>query len=383
MTHLDSVPPHVSAVLEVDLSAIAANYREIQSFLKPGTKAGAVIKANAYGLGVAPILKRLYESGCRDFFFAYLEEAIAGRRTLQAQDANMYVLYGVFKDTEDLFLQHELIPSLISLEQAHRWRAFCQKINKRLPCLLHVDTGLGREGLTRTDFQSFIDQKETHFSLLDVRYLISHLGNSNDATDPKNNLQLQRFVEMYEQLPGVKASLANSVVGATFINSSGIALGPEYQFDLVRPGMALYGYKSAFGDYPLSLTPSVKAYGRILLTRTVPKGETIGYQGIFTCERETKLALISVGHSDGVARLTSNVGKVKINRHPALITGRVSMDVIMADITDHPEDNVIPGQWATLYDDEESIRAFSLAEQTSIYELLVRHGNRYHRLYTN
>jgi len=372
MTLLHDIPPQVTAVLEVDLSAIAANYQAVSSLVQPGTKTGAVVKGNAYGLGLKPICKRLYQAGCRDFFFAFLEEATEGRESVPADDAHTYVLYGLLDHTEELMLKHRLTPALISFDQLERWAGFAAKVGSRLPCLLHVDTGMGREGLSSHEFQKLMDHKEEYFSKLDVRYLISHIGNSNDASDPKNERQYERFLSMYQQLP--------SGVKATLVNSSGITLGTKYQFDLVRPGLSLYGYKSTWGEY-IPLQPSVKAYGRILLTRTVPKGETIGYQGTFECKRDTRLALISVGHADGILRIASNVGSVKINQYPAQFVGRVSMDVLIVDITDHPEGNVIPGQWATLYDDEDSIRAFAEAEQTSIYELLVRHGRRYYRIY--
>lgn len=373
MTILNKVPPQVSAVLSVDLSAIAANYKALSSMLKPSTKVGGVVKSNAYGLGAGPVCKRLYDSGCRDFFFAQIDEAIEGRSVLPHEDANIYVFYGVLAHTEELLCHHRLIPSLVSLEQVERWTKFSQVKGQKLPCLLHLDTGMGREGLSPADFQKFAEQKTQYISQIDIHYIISHLANSSYPEDPKNELQWLRFKEMLQHFPGIKASL---------INSGGLGLDPKFQFDLVRPGLALYGYKPTVGNYT-SLKPCLAAFGRILMTRTVPKGETVGYQGIFECKRDTKLALIGLGHSDGIARIASNMGAVKINGHKASIAGRVSMDVIMVDVTDHPEGNVIPGEWATLYDDEASALAFAEAKKTSIYELLVRHGNRYYRTYTD
>jgi alanine racemase len=373
MTQLENIPAHVSAVLSVDLSAIAANYQAILTQLKPGTKAAAVVKDNAYGVGAEQVCKRLYETGCRDFFFAYIDEAIEGRKAIPQQDANVYVFYGVFAHTEHLFVEHRLIPSLISLEQVDRWTTFAIKQGKRLPCLLHLDTGMGREGLSPQEFQQFIARKDQYLQQLDFRYVISHLANSGQMETPKNEQQWSRFNEMIQHLPNIKTSL---------VNSGGIGFDPKFQFDLVRPGLALYGYKPRTGHY-VELKPAITAYGRILMTRTVPKGETIGYQNLFECQRDTKLALIATGHGDGIARILSNAGAIKINGYRAQIVGRVSMDVVMVDITDHPEGNAIPGEWAAIYDDEASTLAFAKAEKTSIYELLVRHGNRYYRTYKN
>lgn len=365
------VPDYAHGYLEVDLGAIAFNYRALSSMLKPGTKTAAVVKGNAYGLGAEAVAQKLYSVGCREFFYAYLEEGMKGRQALPHPDATIYVLSGVFQGCESYFAQYNLIPALISLEQVYRWVDEAKRVGKSLPCLIHFDTGMGREGLSYQEFLKFLEHKEGLMPHLDIRYIMSHLANSNETQDPKNQLQLTRFLEIYKHFPGVKAS---------FSNSSGINLGPAFHFDLVRPGVALYGYKSAFGEF-VPLKPSVKAYARVLLTRSLPKGESIGYQGIFTCERDTRLALVSVGHCDGVMRIGSNQNMIKINGLPARVVGRVSMDVFMADITDHPEGSVVAGQWATLYDDTASARTFADNQQTSIYEVLVRHGQRFFRTY--
>ena len=378
-TLLDTVPPEKTCALHIDLGAIQSNYKMLCGFVKPGTKVSAVLKADAYGLGQDQVGDALYQVGCRDFFFAYVFEAIQARSfhdQNNQNDIDIYVFNGVLEGTESLFVDHNLIPCLISLDQAKRWATYGKKIGKVLPCLLHIDTGMGREGLTLEELKEFVDSPDL-FQSLEIKYVMSHMANSNNSGAEKNKLQLQRFLEAKALLPNAKASLA------TFSNSSGMALGHSYQFDLVRPGMALYGYKNETYSTLLELKPCLHAYARILLTRSIPKGETLGYNCTYTCKRDTRVALVAVGHRDGILRAASNKGYVLINGQKAPIIGTVSMDVLMADITDQPPESVKSQDWAELYGDITSTRDFAENEGTSVYELLVRHGSRYHRVYTN
>ncbi len=373
----NTVPPEKSCVLYVDLSAIQSNYKLLQDFVKPGTVCSAVLKADAYGVGQDQVGKALYDVGCRHFFFAYIYEAIQARlhhESLGHYDVTIFVLNGVFPGTENLFFDHNLVPCLISLDQAQRWADFAKKQKKKLPCILHVDTGMGREGLSQKDLRQYV-QGSDHHSHLEILYIMSHMANSNNSGSEKNKVQLDRFLAARNLLPDTKASLA------TFANSSAIALGENYQFDLVRPGMALYGYKNETYSTLLNLKPCLAAYARILLTRTVLSGESIGYNCTHVCKHDTRVALISIGHCDGVMRAASNKGHVMINGKSAPIIGTVSMDVLMVDITDHPLESVHAHMWAKLYGDITSTMDFAQNEGTSVYELMVRHGSRYHRIY--
>jgi alanine racemase len=357
------------------LKAIQENYLSLKGFVRKGALCAAVLKADAYGLGQNAIGDALYKVGCRDFFFAYVDEAIQARKHFPNKNINLYVFNGVLPRTEDCFIEHNLIPCLISKEQVERWAHHAQHLYQKLPCLLHVDTGMGREGLPDDVLKEVVqgDLLEN----LDIRYIMSHMANSNNSGSLKNKVQLDRFLKARQLLPKTKASLA------TFANSSGIALGDTYQFDLVRPGMALYGYKNESYSTLLDLKPCLKTFARILLTRHIPKGETLGYNCTHTCHRDTRVALVSVGHRDGILRAASNKGYVLINGKKAPIIGTVSMDVLMADVTDQPESAVHSNMWAEIYGDITSTRDFAENEGTSVYELLVRHGTRYHRIYTS
>ena len=374
-TFLDTVPPQKSCVLIVDLQVIQDNYKALQGFLRKEAVCGAVLKADAYGLGQDAIGQALYDVGCRDFFFAYVDEAIQARQNLPQDGVNIYVFNGVFPGAEQTIVDNLLTPCLISLEQVERYSKFASAQHKKLPCLLHIDTGMGREGLTIDELNALVTG--TFLDALDVRYVMSHMANSNNSKALKNKVQLERFLKAKALLPDAKASLA------TFANSSGITLGENYQFDLVRPGMALYGYKNENYGTLLDLKPCLKTFARILLTRTIPKGESIGYNCTYVCERDTRVALVSLGHRDGIMRAVSNKGSVLINGKPARIIGTVSMDVLMADVTDQPPEAVCSNMWAEIYGDVTSTREFAEKEGTSVYELFVRHGTRYHRLYVN
>lgn len=155
---LNAVPPETTSVLYIDLDVIQSNYKMLQDFVKPGTKVSAVLKANAYGLGQDKIGEALYNASCRDFFYAFISEGIRARQfhdSIGQNDINIYVFNGVFPGAEDLFLEHNLIPCLISLDQVKRWSAKGKTVGRKLPCLLHIDTGMGREGLSHQDLQTY------------------------------------------------------------------------------------------------------------------------------------------------------------------------------------------------------------------------------------
>jgi alanine racemase len=367
----DQVQSQASAVLYVDLRAIKENYKKICAHLGSKTLCAAVVKSDAYGLGVAPIVKALHLAGCRHFFCSYLDDALKIRQEFANSDVVVYVLNGVFPKTEHLFHENAITPCLISKDHVDRWVAYGKKISQKLPCIIHVDTGMGREGLAVEEFMMLYDLEKEKLEALDIHFLMSHLANSNTPNNRKNIIQLDRFQLLLSRMPNLKATLANS---------SGLALGPQYHFDMVRPGMALYGYKGLnYAD--LYLSPTLSVQGRVLLTRSLTGGESIGYNSTFTCQRDTKVALISVGHGDGVLRAISNRGGILINGHMTPLIGAVSMDTMMVDITSHPTGTVHADMWVELYGDIESVNRFAESEGTSVYELMVRHGQRFQRIY--
>ncbi len=364
MQTLETIPAHKPSALCVDLHAIQKNYKTLCQHL-PSGQCAAVLKANAYGLGQAPIADALVDAGCRHFFYAYLDNALKARQQHPHHGITIYVLNGVFPRTESTFTDHHLIPCLISMDQVERWALWAKQQDKKLRCVIHIDTGLGREGLSMDEWATL--QNHSLLTYLRVDFIMSHLANADDSSSAYNKIQQQRFKQLLMHAPTQQGSLANS---------HAIALGHDYHFDLARPGIALYGYCPA-----LSLTPSIYAYARILSLKTLKKGESIGYNQTFRCQRSTRVALISIGHRDGLLRALSNNGFVSLNHFQAPILGRVSMDLMVVDITDYPVHAPQLYDWVLLYHDLTSTMAFAKHMGTSIYELLVRHGPRHHRCY--
>lgn len=371
------VPPYTTAVLQVDLSAVSHNYLTIQKALPAHCQIGAVVKCNAYGVGAVQVVKTLQAIGCQKFFVACAQEALEINHLVPKDQGHIFILNGLFPGCEDLYVEHQWVPVLISYEQLLLWVAQAKKIGCPLPAVIHVDSGLGREGFDPLEVKMLMENARVFKPYLDVKFIMSHLGNSNDTEDPKNIQQLNAFKKV---LKALRTAFGDESIPASLVNSSGISLGPDYFFDIVRPAAALYGYKSAWGEY-LPLELPLKAYGRILRTRWVEEGETLSYQGTYRCHRKSHLALVSLGHGDGLLRGASNRGALKIKGLRAPILGRVSMDLVIVDITDHPDGNAVAGEWATLYDDMESMKDFAEAAQTSAYEVMVRQGQRYFRIY--
>ena len=216
------------AVLSIDLSAVQKNWRYLNSHAG-SAECGAAVKGNAYGLGVEPVGRALWEAGCRSFFVARPKEGEELRGVLP--EAVIYVLDGLFPGQAEFYAQNNLLPALISTEEAREWAAFGRVYGRKLPCAIHVDTGINRLGFPIREYTALLAETAT-MEGLNVSLLMSHLACAEEATHPLTLKQRDTFKEVRAKLPGVPASLANS---------SGIFLGKDYAHDLVRPGIAIYG----------------------------------------------------------------------------------------------------------------------------------------------
>ncbi len=222
------------------------------------------MKGNAYGLGVAPISKALWDAGCRHFFVARPVEGEDLRALLP--DATIYVLDGLFPGQAEYYAIHRLCPALISLDEIREWAAFGRRFGRALPCAIHVDTGINRLGLTLAEFDTLLADEFLRAGL-DITLLMSHLACADDPAHPLNKVQAERFATLRKKLPGVPASLSNS---------SGIFLGKGFTNDLCRPGIALYGGNPTPGKKnPMTAVATLE--GTVLQVREVKKGETVGY----------------------------------------------------------------------------------------------------------
>lgn len=363
----DSVDERAAgAVLDIDLGAIAENYRRLRA-TAPGSDCAAVVKADAYGLGAAQIAPVLRYEGCRDFFVALLAEGIALRGLLP--DARIHVLNGLLADTEQDFVDHRLVPVLNDLEQIDRWAAR-GRAEGPLPAIVHLDTGMNRLGLGSDETAALIAAPD-RLDGIDLRYWMSHLVAAEDAGSPLAAEQRRRLVDWLGRLPPAPVSLANS---------SGIFRGAEFAFDLLRPGVALYGVNPTPGA-PNPMRPVVALRARILQVRDVDSPMTVGYGATHRVGGKGKIATISVGYADGFLRSLSGAGFGVIAGRRVPVVGRVSMDLVTLDVGDVPASALAPGAFVELIGPHHTIDELAVEAGTIGYEILTALGRRYCRRY--
>lgn len=348
------------AVLNISLESLAANYRLFKSMT--GADVAGVIKANAYGTGALPVFKALRAEGCTHFFIATPDEAAQLRSADSA--ANLYVLGGLYKGAEDFYAAQNITPVLSSPGDVERWAATAKKSGKKLPAILHLDTGMNRLGLSEAD--DAMPPLE-----IDLRYVMSHFVASDEKDHPLNEKQAKDFARRTEKFSGVKRSLANS---------SGIFRNKNWHYDLLRPGYALYGGNPT-PEVTNPMRPVVGLSVRILQIRSVKAGESAGYSATHIFQNDTSLAVVSMGYADGFLRSGSNRAKLFWNGQACPIVGRVSMDLIIVDIG-HLQNKPQAGDLLEVLGPSQDVDALAKDLGTIGYEILTSLGPRYHRVYT-
>jgi alanine racemase len=361
-----------TAVLTIDLDALVANYRHLRDLAAPA-ECAAVVKADAYGLGMAQAAPALWRAGCKTFFVATLGEAEALRAFLP--DAVIYVFNGLVPGTADAFRASALRPVLNSAEEVGEWAAYCARVGEKLPCAVHIDSGMNRLGLSAAEVDTVAAARDL-WPALTLSLVMSHLACADEPKHNKNAAQHSTFDALRTRLPKALASLANS---------AGILLGPDFAYDLVRPGIALYGgHPQRRGKNPFRTVVHLK--GRILQVRNAAAGETVGYGATRTLMRPSRVAVVSVGYADGIFRaLSVEDGEeglvVYLGAHAAPILGRVSMDLITVDVTAVPESVSRRGAWVELIGPNVTAQEFAARAGTIDYEVLTNLGQRAVRRY--
>lgn len=324
--------------LTIDLSALADNWQFLKA-KSPDAETAAVVKANAYGLGIEQAVPALAAAGCKTFFTAMVEEGVRVRKLLP--DARVFILNGIFADTIATAVEHELAPVLSTHDQISIWSAMA----KGRPCAIHVDTGMNRLGLEMDEARKFSDNKSL-IKKCGATLLMSHLACADDPAHAQNASQLANFRE----LTGLFDALTPS-----FANSAAILSAPETHFALTRPGIAMYGGE-AVNDVPNPMKPVVKAETRILQIRNSKKGEAVGYGAAYVLTRDSRIAICSAGYADGFHRAGSGCGVPlrgaresggfgQLGDHKVPLIGRVSMDLTAFDVTDLPEEDLKHSKW--------------------------------------
>jgi alanine racemase len=361
-----------SAILTIDLSALVANWRRLRE-MSHKAECAAVVKADAYGLGMERAAIALSRAGCKTFFVATIAEAVSLRGVLP--DATIYVLGGLLQDTAPLFQLHNLRPVLNSEAEVKEWVEYCASSGKALPAAIHVDSGMNRLGLSASEVDA-IASVSSLWKTFELALIMSHLACSDEVGHPKNERQRKIFDALRSKLPSAPASLANS---------AGILLGRQHHYDLVRPGIAIYGGKTQQGGSN-PFRPAITLFGRILQVRDVVAGETVGYGATRTLKHPTRIAVVAVGYADGIFRALSTSDdeeglSVFIGEYAAPILGRVSMDLITVDVTAVPESVARRGEWVELIGPNVSAQAMAHHAGTIDYEILTNLGTRAFRRY--
>ncbi len=326
-----------------------------------------MLKANAYGLGAAQVAAKLFEAGCRHFFTAHLSEAIAIRPLIG--NANLMVLHGILPGEAEICAARHITPVLSSLPEIALWQAEARRLGKALPAFLQADTGMSRLGLSPVETATLLNDR----ALLDgitITHVMTHLMNAEIPDAPSNEAQRRLILQFQSHFPGAKLSLANS---------SGLFLPPPFASDLARPGAALYGINPTPGR-PNPLQPVVTLHGKIIAIREIEPGTQVGYNGIWTAQRPSRIATVAVGYADGYFRCLGNQSFGYFDGHPAPLVGRVSMDLTTFDITGIP--NINPGDSLELIGKYCTPDDLALAANTNGYEILTALGQRYQRHYT-
>ena len=368
-----AAPERAPGHLTIDLGALADNWRNLARRAAPG-RCAAVVKANAYGIGLAEAAPALWEAGARVFFVAHLNEGVAARELLPPEAA-IYVLNGLESRARPAdYAHHGLAPVIGGEEELARWSAFAAQSGRTSPCALHLDTGMNRLG-----FESLAQLRaamESHGSTSGADLLMSHFVSSEFPDDPINLAQMERFDAARAAFPSLPASLANS---------SGMFLKPRPIHDLTRPGYALYGGNPTPGGLN-PMRPVVTLTVAIQQTRWIEAGMTCGYNGQWTAKRRTRLATLLAGYADGLPRgagaTDSKPGaEVAIAGRRCPLVGRVSMDLTIVDVTDLPEDAARPGDRVEFFGSSVDLDDFAARSGTIGYHVLTSLGPRYHREY--
>jgi len=349
--------------MTVDLAAVVRNYGLVCAHVK-NARVGAVVKADAYGLGAPVIAPVLAKAGCRQFYVATTDEGAALVPHLtQSAGHRIFVLGGASDDPA-------LTSVINTLGDVEALRERARRTGTAQRAALHVDTGMNRLGLSAGDFAGLIDDPQGLEGIA-PELIMSHLACADTPGMPQNALQLSRFEALRARLPATPASLANS---------AGVLLGQPYHFDVVRPGIALYGGNPLGTDANL-FHPTVTVEAPLLQVRFIDKGDSVGYAATYRAGGTARIATIAAGYADGILRAASNRGSVVIGGHVAEIVGRVSMDLITVDVTAVPADVAVPGAMAQLIGPQRSLDAVARDARTISYEVLTRLGGRLERRY--
>jgi alanine racemase len=365
-----SSPAETTAQLTVRLGSLAANFRECLRRAAPAAVA-PVVKANAYGMGLAPVAHALVNSGADSFFVARMEEGVALRELLARE--RIFVLDGIAKGAAPALLAYRLTPVLNSLEEIAEWSALAHRDHQQLDAALHVDTGMNRSGLSHEELSQIAGDVRGTLSGINLVLIMSHLARADEPDREMNWIQLARFRAALALLPSAPASIAASAA---------IELGRDYLFDMVRPGLAIYGGNPVVSRLNPYRTVAILT-GRVLQIRPIGEGETVGYGATFTTSRPSVIATVAIGYADGLMRSIAARGRAAISGYYVPYAGRISMDLAVLDVTSVPENVLVRGAEVEFLGDTVTLEEAAEAAGTITHEILASIGPRVHRHYVD
>ena len=374
------VRPGRPTVAEIDRAALRANFAEVRKCVKDDVTVLAVLKADAYGHGIGEVARVLEKEGAKVFGVATVEEGVTIRET-GVVHPEVLVLAGFVGDQVEQIFHNRLTPVICDLEMA---RILAQRLRGSMrsqPVHVKADTGLGRLGVPLADLPEFLDEMKK-IERLKIVGVCSHLGSAVRVEGPWIDRQRQAFIRA-----GELCAIHGSPVKIRHLaNSMAVLTRPDLHFEMVRPGLALYGvFPDGTRASPVPLRPAMKLKTKILQLRKLPAGYGIGYDQTFVTERESLVATLPIGYADGYPRTLSNCGRVLVRSQRAPVVGYVSMDLTVVDVTDVP--GVERGDEVVLWgkQGEAEIRVEEVAEWavTIPYELLTNVGERVSRVYVN
>jgi alanine racemase len=369
----DTVPPEATGLLTVDLSALVANW---QALKKRAGKAecSAVVKADAYGVGLEQAANALAKAGCETFFVATFDEALRLRAILPT--VTIYLLNGLNPGSAELVCGIDVRPVLGSMAEIEEWEAHADASGEEAPAAIHIDTGMNRHGISLAEAEALAPKLVTDEYTFKPALIMSHLACADEPEHALNKQQIETFSAIIKKFPGIPASLCNS---------AGLLAFPEAHFDLVRPGISLYGGRALnAGENPMQ--PVVKLQARIVAVRDAKAGTTVGYGARLKLARDSKLAIISAGYADGIFRAAGSSDNKKgaeaiVAGTRCNVAGRISMDLLAVDVTDVPAGNVKRGDLVTLLGDGITVDDLAAHARTIGYEVLTSLGKRWKRTY--
>ena len=362
-------PKDNNAILEINLKALSKNYALIKKNLKSATECAATVKADAYGIGAIKVVKRLIDDGCKTFFAAHLSESVELRKI--SKKIRIFCYHGIDEKNYREFTKFNIIPIANSIDQLNLINKLNKKNKFNRAIAIHFDTGMSRLGLDENETNQLITNKIKYKSLK-IDLVMSHLACSDQKRHSMNTKQLDKFGIIRKHFPNSKASLANS---------AGIFINKKYHFDLVRPGIALYG-GNPFLNSKINFHHVIKLKARLIQIRSIKKNDTVGYGAKIKEKKNMYIGTIAVGYADGFDRKFSNNMKVYFRNKPLKVLGRVSMDLMTIDLTPiYTAKKYNKVMYIDVINKFNNINILSARINTIPYEILTSLGNRYKRKY--